>query len=217
MGYCPKDRSVNRQVWDQSHRIVSAAPRRPIRSRSAKLDWPNLRQRLAERRSLSPPRLPQYRLEPFPFRWNRNGLSILVLARFLYANRYPLRSKTLQPSDRHEQLEHEAVLLRARSHATGCRSGIIPAPVGRAGRLVSKSRLSAACTCRPCGRPGKGRMAASPGREASARRGRAGLVVRAFLQKLVELRLNRHSLCHHSVDISTTEGLLHAHVDTFAD
>jgi hypothetical protein len=34
-------------------------------------------------------------LEPFPFRWNRNGAPDLVLTRFLYANRYPLCSKTL--------------------------------------------------------------------------------------------------------------------------
>ena len=33
--------------------------------------------------------------EPFPFRWNRNGALSLILTRFLRANRYPLRSKTL--------------------------------------------------------------------------------------------------------------------------
>jgi hypothetical protein len=34
-------------------------------------------------------------LEPFPFRLNRNGALSFVLTRFLHANRYPLRLKTL--------------------------------------------------------------------------------------------------------------------------
>jgi hypothetical protein len=34
-------------------------------------------------------------LESFPFRWNGTRLQILALPRFLCANRYPLRSKTL--------------------------------------------------------------------------------------------------------------------------
>src|SRR5205823_7453965 len=40
-------------------------------------------------------RLHPISLEPFPFRWNRNGALSFVLTRFLYANRYPLRLKTL--------------------------------------------------------------------------------------------------------------------------
>jgi hypothetical protein len=34
-------------------------------------------------------------LEPFPFRLNRNGALASCLTRFLYANRSPLRWKTL--------------------------------------------------------------------------------------------------------------------------
>src|SRR5260370_26568661 len=34
-------------------------------------------------------------LEPFPFRFDRNGAHFLVLTRFLHANRGPLRWKTL--------------------------------------------------------------------------------------------------------------------------
>src|SRR5258707_14228316 len=53
------------------------------------------------------------RLEPFPFRLNRNGALFLVLTRFLHANRYPLRWKT-RPSrrallPRQEPLHHKRV------------------------------------------------------------------------------------------------------------
>ena len=44
--------------------------------------------RRAERRALTSSPYTAPDLEPFPFRWNRNGGLFLVLTRFLHANRY---------------------------------------------------------------------------------------------------------------------------------
>src|SRR5215475_13974319 len=55
-------------------------------------------------------------LEPFPFRLNRNGGSrFFVLTRFLHANRYPLRSKTLQFGTTTARLEARGALHRRKT------------------------------------------------------------------------------------------------------